>query len=277
MQPHSLLQARKKVDFLFASYIAAAIFGVGITIVDMFGIFGHHGQASDHSDGRAGDHAGADHSDAGGHHGEADHSGGVFDTSISSTGDSVYDSGHGETHAGHVQGDPIHSGHDYASHEHGTTEQVTEKGDRAALPPTDTKQQGSLLIRALGIIRNVVYFCFGFGPIAWLARVLGQGEPASLLFGLGAGVLFAAGGVAVRKLQRNVLDSQIQEAELYMEPATVIVPIEPGRLGKVRIDIAGVNVDRFAVASDTKASYPVGARVRIVEVDEDRVTVSSDS
>jgi hypothetical protein len=67
------------------------------------------------------------------------------------------------------------------------------------------------------------------------------------------GVMFAGAGFAVRKVQRTVLDSQVQEAELSMERATVIVPIEPGRLGRVRIDLSGFNVDRFAKAESATA------------------------
>jgi hypothetical protein len=58
-----------------------------------------------------------------------------------------------------------------------------------------------------------------------------------------------------------------------MERATVIVAIEKGRIGKVRIRIGDSNVDRFAKDKTARGSFKVGDTVRIVGVTDEHVFV----
>jgi hypothetical protein len=279
------------VGILLTVYIAAAIFGVGITIIDLIGLFGHHGPGSDTSSGHSVDHGSGDntgniHTDGNGHYSGGDHSIGMHPdvgtghSGADHSGGHIPDSGISHDTSGHTMheesADRFFSDH----HDTGAGRSENDIYPRATegtiLPQLETKQQRNLLLRSLGVIRNLVYFCFGFGPISWIARVLGQGEPASFIYGLGAGLLFTCAGFLIRRVQRNVLDSQVQDSELYMEHAIVIVPIEPGKLGKVRIDLSGVHVDRYAKARDPEAAYAAGSRVHIVEAGDEYVTVSDE-
>ena len=138
----------------------------------------------------------------------------------------------------------------------------------------ERRTQRYIGLKTLTTLRSLVYFSFGFGPIGWIAAAMSHSPLESLLWSVPAGLLFAASGIALRRIQRSVLDSQIRDDELLMEKAEVIVPIEAGQMGKVRAIINGLYVERFARAKEAGDSYAVGAVVRIVSIADDFVIVS---
>jgi membrane protein implicated in regulation of membrane protease activity len=229
------------MNWLVGVYIAATVFGAGITLIDLLGFVGH-GVGHD-----SGGH-GADH-DAGGH--GADHDAGH---------DATHDGGgHGADHAGHAQ------------------LQENSGSPQASLVAHDPRPpRVELGLRALSTARTLVYFTFGFGPLGWIASAFGASPATSLFWSIPTGVLFAAVGLALRRLQRTVLDSQVREEELLEEAAEIVVPIEPARVGKVRVLVGGRYVERYARAEDPLASIARGTRVRVVGIGEDVFIVSED-
>ena len=240
-----------KMEWLSVIYVAAAVFGAGVTLMDLLGVLGHgvHGAGGHDTGGHPvdGEGAGAGH-DAGGHPVDDSLAGGGHDGHIAGAGHEL-PAGHGSSHADGTQ----HSS-------------IVSQDPR--LPRLN------LGLRSLAAARTLVYFCLGLGPIGWIAIARGSTPSASLLWGLPAGVLFAAVGLGLRRLQRSVLDSQVREEELLMEPARVIVPITAGQIGKVRIIFGGRNVERYARARDASQSFPTGASVRIVSLTDEGVVVS---
>jgi hypothetical protein len=236
---------------LITIYIAATVFGVGVTLIDLFGIFGHsigHGGAHD-SGGHGGAHDTGDHTGA---HNIGDH--GVDHTGA-----------HDVTHAG---------GH--ATHDTPHSTEHTANQQQPSIVGHERRAQRYIGIRALTMLRSLVYFSFGFGPIGWIAFGMSGSALGSLLWSIPAGILFAGGGIALRRIQRSVLDSQIRDEEMLMEKAEVIVPIEAGKIGKVRAVINGMYVERFAKAQEAGDSYAMGATVRIVTIADDFVVVSDE-
>jgi len=220
------------MGWLLGVYIAASVFGAGVTLVDLLGFIGHEGGHLGH-----GAH-GAGHTHGAGRGAHAAHG-------------ASHDTGHPPAHAG--PGDqPPH----------------------ASLVAQDPQPRGiELGLRALSAARTLVYFCFGFGPLGWIATAFGAAGARSLLWAIPTGVLFAATGVGIRAIQRSVLDSQVREEELLLEKAEVTVPIEPGSMGKVRALVAGRYVERYARARDPGSALATGTRVTVVEIAEDVVIV----
>lgn len=213
------------MGWLVGVYIAAAVFGGGITLIDLLGLLGH-----------GGDHGGADH------------------------GGSAHDAG------AHHAGPTLHA--------HETEGRGTAQASLVA--PDAQPPRAEIGLRVLSAARTLVYFCFGFGPIGWIASAFGAPPASSLLWSIPTGLLFAATGLALRRFQRMTLDSQVRDSDLLMETAEVVVPIEPSRVGKVRFMIGGGYVERFARARDPSVALAKGTRVRVVSSDEDGVVVSEE-
>ena len=236
------------MGWLLGVYIAASVFGAGVTLIDLLGFIGH---GADHGGGHTAGHGGG----PGGAHG-ADHGGSHAPAQVS---------GH-DTHGEHV---PTHDAVPTPAHD-GLPHQPAP-GSLVAQDPQP--RGGELGLRALSAARTLVYFCFGFGPLGWIATAFGVAGARSLLWSIPTGVLFAATGLGIRSIQRSVLDSQVREEELLLEKAEVTVPIEPGSLGKVRALVGGRYVERFARARDPSAAMATGTRVKVVEVSDEGVIV----
>ncbi len=235
---------------LTSIYIASAIFGAGVTVIDMLGILGDlfhesggahdadsHGDHGDHGGGH-GDHDGGFHGDHGGAHGD-------------------HDDAAGSEHAG--------------EHAEGLTH--ADKGSAAA---HETYSERNVLGQILSIARSVVHFSLGFGPVGLFAVATGRGTLASLAWSVPVGVVAMVGGRLLRQLQRQRLDSQLSDADMIMERGEVLVSIGKGQIGKVRLLVEGVYAERYARAHDPAKSLPVGASVRVVDVSEECVYVEEE-
>ena len=234
---------------LTSIYIASAIFGAGVTGIDMLGILGDlfHESGGAHDAGSHGDHGDHDgaHGDHGGFHG--DHAGAHGDH-----GDAA-----GSEHAG--------------EHAEGLTH--ADKGSAAA---HETYSERNVLGQILSIARSVVHFSLGFGPVGLFAVATGRGTLASLAWSVPVGVVAMIGGRLLRQLQRQRLDSQLSDADMIMERGEVLVSIGKGQIGKVRLLVEGVYAERYARAHDPAKSLPVGASVRVVDVSEECVYVEEE-
>lgn len=243
------------MDWLFSIYIAATIFGVGVTIVDMFGILGdlvHH--ASEGAD--SGDHDGGHHGDHHVDHDAAHHADG-------------HDNSHDLDHTGDQDGG--HHGDHHESHDH-----VAEHEAKDLVWVHETERDFNILPRVLLIIRSFVYFSLGFGPVGVFALATGESHLASAAWSVPVGTIALIGARLLRRIQRQELDSQITIEEMIMQNGQVLVSIGQGQLGKVRVNLDGIYVDRYARAQDPQKSLPVGTTVRVVDVSEECIYVEEE-
>jgi membrane protein implicated in regulation of membrane protease activity len=209
---------------LMSLYIAAAIFGAGVLLIDLFGVFASIGEDGDGD----GDHGGNDSTEDGGE-GDADNG--------------------ADAHGGESDGSVImHS----------------------------KKSSKFKIIKMIGWLRSLVYFSLGFGAVGWFAVATDKSLLASLLWSVPSGIVFALVAKLVKKLQRQELDSQFKSYELLLSVAEVIVPIPKGQIGKVRIEMEGINVERYAKAQNQEDTFAKGENVRVVEVSEDFLYVEQE-
>lgn len=109
-------------------------------------------------------------------------------------------------------------------------------------------------------------FLLTFGGGAGLAlEALGSSRLVSALGALGVG--WAAGAVAVaviRSLTRHSVSSDLRAADLVGATGTLVLPVAPGKPGKVRVDVKGRIEDYVANIVEDGGELPVGATVLIV-------------
>ena len=200
----------------------AAVFGVGVTVIDLLGLLGG-GSAGDSGDsGDSGGAAGAGDTAVGGLNGSSDSTGSTGSSDSSGTGD-------------HGAGAPV--------------------------------------LSFLRVARILVYFCLGFGPLGLAATAFGSGTAGSLAWALAGGVSSATLAHLFFRFQRTKLDSSVQDEELLMEPATVIVPIADGGMGKVRVHFGQTVAERYARAEHPDERFALDDCVIISQVTEPCVYV----
>ena len=132
---------------------------------------------------------------------------------------------------------------------------------------------GGGILSALRYFRTFLYFCAGFGPSGLVAGLFGYGTLPRLGWSLGAGILAAVVARTLYRLQHRSLDSTVSQHELLAERAVVTVPIGKGQMGKVRLRMGPVMVERFAMAADEQEAFEREAHVQIIEVRDDCVIV----
>ena len=125
---------------------------------------------------------------------------------------------------------------------------------------------GAPVLSFLRYVRTAIYFCLGFGPFGIASAAFGSGAAGSLLWALAGGAGTAVLARLFFRLQRKELDSSIAEEELLFEEATVIAPIADGGMGKVRIRLGQSVAERYALAENPEARFPVDARVQVAQV-----------
>ena len=223
---------------LFIVYSALAVFGLGVTVVDLFGVFEHAGSSDD---------AGGDIDDAGG---DSDDTAGDNDDA----GGDHADSGH------HVE-----TGHNHfvsSGHEHGSYVASADSGTR-------------LVAKAIGTLRMGVYFSLGAGPTGLFAILTGVNPVTSLAWSAGAGLFIALLARTLRKFIRNDLDSSIKPAEYIMDMATISVPLKPGTMGKAIVRSYGRQAEIYVRSKETDKAFPKGSEVRIIDFDDDCYWIES--
>lgn len=224
------------MGWLFSLFIAATFFGVGVTAVDLLGLMGDQDSSDSDSSG----------DDAGGQ-ADSDGDGGADD--LDYDGDADSDGGDDDTDS---DGD-----------------------DHTSVAGHDQRHKSNPVLKILSALRNLVYFSLGFGPTGWFAMGTGESVTASLLWSGGVGVVVLVGARLLRRVLRSELNSEIQDTDLVTERGEVIVTINPSQLGRVRINIGGTYVDRYARSKSDKA-IGLGTSVRVVDVAEDCVIIESE-
>ena len=133
--------------------------------------------------------------------------------------------------AGHDAGHDAGGGHDDASSEHSSP------------------------ASALLSVRVWTYLLAFGGLTGVLLRLVGrEGEPTSALGALAVGVLAAAlARFVLGRASRAGASGTVQSRELVGRTADVIVPFGGGTTGKIRVRVAGGDVDVLATADDGEA------------------------
>ena len=167
-----------------------------------------------------------------------------------------------DDHGGDHDGDDGDHGHDEAG-DHGKASEIAH----------DRKEKRSPILAIIATLRTVLYFCLGFGPVGWYALYSGEAQLSALAWSSGVGVFTAVGARMLRRLQRNELDSQVRDHELLMSQAEVLVSINAGQIGRIRVNFHGQPFDRFAKAADATRTYKVGATVKVVDSDGENLLV----
>lgn len=223
------------MSVLFVLYSALAVFGVGVTVVDLFGVFEHAGQSDGGHDGpddvTDGDVA-SDHDDGSGDHDDGDH------------GDTV----------------PAYPAHAVASDHH-------DDGRGSNISSADSGTR--IVARTIGALRTGVYFSLGAGPTGLFALLTGVRSAESLAWSAGAGIFIAALACSLRAFIRKDLDSSIKVSEFIMDEATITVSVLPGAMGKAAVRRYGRETEVFVRARDPARAFPKGSAVRIVDFDEE--------
>lgn len=226
---------------LLSVFIAATIFGVGVTVLDLFGALGgREGGEEIGDDGADGDDGGGTEIEAGGD--DADAGGDDAD------GEAPEVEGEIEDTEGEGESEPAVLGH-------------------------DVRRRRNPILAILSAMRNVVYFSLGFGPVGWFAVATGETAVASLLWSAPVGVVVLVGARLIRRLLRSELSSDVKESDLLLERGKVTVGIRPGALGKVRVELAGTYVDRYAKSTEGTPALRPGEPIRVVDLDDGFIIV----
>ncbi len=236
-------------------YLGLLIYGAGVLLLGFFGVFGH-----EH------DHDGSGET-ASGHDAGLGHQGGV---------DSVHDHEGGQVQDAH---DGAHkAAHDGGAHDDGQDLQraassisLLERSRRGGAGGAGV----AAVSRVVSVLRSSVFFAFGAGATGIFAGFRGLGDFEGALWAFGAGILTLAIARLVKRFVRRDLDSSFKSEEFIMEEAVVIVPVEPGRIGKAEIKKYGAGIELYVKSVDPSQSLAKGERVRIVECSDDCYYVES--
>ncbi len=209
------------MSWILSLYIGVSIFGVGVTIADLFGAFSNLSEGGSDD----GDSSGSD------------------DPAADDSGD---------------DGDSDGSAHSPSVLAH------------------DLRSKPGTVLRLLALMRSTVFFSVGFGPVGWFATTQYSTPLPTLAWSLPVGLAVMITAKGLRKLFRKDLSSEIRMSDLIMESGTVTVSIGKGQIGKARLMIGGVYVERFSRAHDELTEISVGARVRVIDANDECVFVEEE-
>jgi membrane protein implicated in regulation of membrane protease activity len=129
------------------------------------------------------------------------------------------------------------------------------------------------LLSMLRYLRTLVYFSLGFGPLGLVAEATGARALGSLAWAVPGGLVAAVLARAFFRFQQQDVGSSVQAEELLLERARVIVPMSSRDMGKVRVKVGPVVMERYALAEDEWDTFRTDEVVEIVRVTDDCVYV----
>jgi membrane protein implicated in regulation of membrane protease activity len=144
--------------------------------------------------------------------------------------------------------------------------------DDASADDTSAGASGSLL-SILRYLRIGIYFALGCGPVGLVAEWTGAGVLGSLVWAVPGGVISAYLARLFFRFQQRDVNSQVRESELLLERAQVIVPLSNTNMGKVRIKIGQLVMERYALAEDEWETFNTDDLAEIVRVTDECVYV----
>ena len=148
-----------------------------------------------------------------------------------------------------------------------------DQGDNGGEDGSQGEVGGAPVLSFLRWARTLVYFCLGFGPFGLAAGAFGSGAGGRLVWSLAGGAAMAVLARLFFRFQRTRLDSSLQDDELLLEPATVIVAIAAGGMGKVRVHFGQSVAERYARAEQADQEFAVDDRVIVSQVTDQCVYV----
>ena len=163
----------------------------------------------------------------------------------------------------------------------GTSESDSDAGDLSAddasaddVSADDSSAGASVpLLSVLRYLRIGIYFALGFGPVGLVAEWTGAGVLGSLAWAVPGGVISAYLARLFFRFQQHDVDSQVRESELLLERAQVIVPLSNTNMGKVRIKMGQLVLERYALAEDEWETFNTDDQAEIVRVTDECVYV----
>lgn len=224
------------METLHALYIALAVFGLGVTIVDLFGALDH---------------------------GDSGHDGSGHDA----VGHDAGDHGIGHDSAAHEAAAHDEAGHAAGAHDHGHEDTGSVFG-AARSEPAGMRRSASVA-RAIGALRTLVYFSLGAGPTGLVALWMRLGATASFFWSVGAGAAIAILARSLRRFLRRDLDSSFKPEDFILEEAQVTVSVAPGLMGKAEVRKYGAASEIYIRATAGDLAFPRGSRVRIIDYRDD--------
>jgi len=129
------------------------------------------------------------------------------------------------------------------------------------------------LLSILRYLRIGTYFALGFGPVGLVAEWTGASVLGSLAWAVPGGVISAYLARLFFRFQQRDVNSQVLESELLLERAQVIVPLSNTNMGKVRIKMGQLVMERYALAEDEWETFTVDDQTEIVRVTDECVYV----
>jgi hypothetical protein len=158
----------------------------------------------------------------------------------------------------------------------GTGESESDTGDASAdhtsADHTSAGAAGSLL-SMLRYVRIGTYFALGVGPVGLVAEWTGASVLGSLAWAVPGGVISAYLARLFFRFQQHDVNSQVLESELLLERAQIIVPLSSTNMGKVRIKMGQLVMERYALAEDEWETFTVDDQAEIVRVTDECVYV----
>ena len=238
----------------FILYSALAVFGIGVTIIDLLGVF------DPVSSTESGDADGTEATDILVDGPEAVSTTSIEVSDIQEGGSEVTaildDATNPETQNGD-QGSWVASG-------------FTRKQQRVWPAPVGGSGNKTLTVaKFIGTLRTGVYFSLGAGPTGLFALFTGIGGTTSLAWSTGAGVFIAILAKMLRTFVRRDLDSSIKPEEFLMDLAVISVPVSPGALGKALVMRYGRETELYVRCKDQNLALAKGETVRIVDLDDE--------
>jgi hypothetical protein len=235
----------------FILYSMLAVFGIGVTIIDLFGVFDQSAS------------------------GEGVDGGGDSDTAADASGDSTYATGtsldESDTSAvSDVQDDTTDADVQYGDRGSWVVSGHSgAKADTRMTTRTGTSSGPLVVAKLIGTLRTTVYFSLGAGPTGLFALLTGVGGTASLAWSAGAGVFIAILARTLRAFVRRDLDSSFKAEEFLMDQAVISVPVSPGAMGKAIVSRYGRDTELYVRCKDQSRALLKGETVRIIDMDED--------
>lgn len=129
-------------------------------------------------------------------------------------------------------------------------------------------KRGRWIYTILNILRSVVYFAVGFGAVGLFGTLSNRGFAYTLLWSTGTGLVVLTLVKLVMRIQSKTVDSQLNHGDLFLAEAEVLVTIQPGKIGRIRVETGGSYHDMFAKGKDPSREYSPGSRVYIVDLSQ---------
>ncbi|NNE74151.1 MAG: NfeD family protein [Acidimicrobiales bacterium] len=140
----------------------------------------------------------------------------------------------------------------------------------------DTGGAISDFVGTLLSFRSIVFALTFFGLTGIVFNLFDYSEPFPLLMAAGLGFVAAALNAQLfSMLGRGESDSRLSNRDIEGKPATVVLPLNEDRKGRIRVPIRGETIYMVALPWDkANRPYAVGESVVVVEIEDGTALVA---